>query len=134
MSSLELDPVDVEEDRELGLLPTDAMVNRCQWITPSSWLWMPVRTNSSNPGSVCASLLPELHPGVTQVEPVRLVPVVVDGRLGRIGGGSALTRVHDQGEAEDDDDRDDQGERCAALEADLLALARLGELGGFLGG
>ncbi len=76
----------------------------------------------------------DLHPRVTQVEPVRLVPVVVDGRLGRVGGGSALTCVHDQGEAEDDDDRDDQGERCSALEADLLALARLGELGGFLGG
>ena len=76
----------------------------------------------------------ELEPGVAEVEPVRVVPVI--GQLGGrcIGGGSTLAGVHDECQSEHHDDRNDHREQRAALEAHLLALAGLGQLGGFLGG
>ena len=46
----ELDAVVVEEHAELGPLAGDADVNGCQCITPSSWLWTPVRTKSGYSG------------------------------------------------------------------------------------
>ena len=76
----------------------------------------------------------DLDPFAADIEPVAHVPVVSDLRVRGIGSGSALPGVHDEREAENDDQSDDHGEESAALEANFLALALLREPGGFFGG
>ena len=73
------------------------------------------------------------QPSVADVHAVRGVPVVAHLRGRRTRVGPALPGVHDGEQADDDDTEDDCREQGAALEAHLLALAALGELGDLLG-
>ena len=69
----------------------------------------------------------ELHELSADVEPVDVVPVVVDRRRGSVRRRPGLAGVHDEPETEHDDERHDDGKEGAALESDLLSLALLGQ-------
>ena len=86
-------------------------------------------------GALLLGVAFELEPGVAEVEAVGVVPVVALLRCSRgVDGRPALAGVDDEREPEHDDDGHDHGEQRSALESDLLALAGLRQLGGFLGG
>lgn len=76
----------------------------------------------------------ELHPRVAQEEPIRVVPVIVDGRGRRIGSWTRLPGVGHETDAKDDDECHDDREEGSALKANLLTLALLRETSGLLGG
>ena len=65
------------------------------------------------------------------LEAVGAVPVI--GRERRHILGTRRPGVNDETEADDENDRDDQGEQRPALEANAPSLALLGEAGGLLG-
>ena len=66
-----------------------------------------------------------------ELEPVGAVPVI--GRERRHVVGTRGPGVHDETEADDENERDDQGKQRPALEANAPSLALLGEAGGLLG-